>query len=113
MSRYDKIIVCVVTFVTIMFAACDIYGCENLQETQAVVTLYDGNVLTTAELRLEDGQVLIHTYLSSGRDSWIHLDPENIKSVATPEGWLIIEPTLDEFSIVPFGGDDMIEMGIL
>ena len=36
-------------------------GCESIPETQAVVTLYDGNVLTTAELRLESGQVLIHT----------------------------------------------------
>ena len=113
MSRYDKIIVCVVTIIIVLFAACDMYGCENIPETQCIVTLYDGNVLSTSELRLEDGQVLIHTYLSSGRDSWIHLDPENIKSVATLRGWLVIEPTLNEFSIVPFGGDDMIEMGIL
>ena len=52
------------------------FGCESIQEeTQSIVTLYDGNVLSTSELRLENGRVLVHTFLASGRDGWIHLDP--------------------------------------
>lgn len=89
------------------------HACEGLEETESVVTLYDGNVLYTSELRLESGRVLIHTYLASGQEGWISLHPENVKNVATPEGWLVINEDLSSFTVVPFGGEDMVAMGIL
>lgn len=109
--KFGMMIFVIFMFLASMVVEC--HACDDIPETQSVVTLYDGNVITTSEIRLESGKVLIHTYLASGQDGWITLYPENIKNVATPDGWLVINEDKASFTIIPFGGEDMIAMGIL